>query len=148
MASRKDFSSWLGGQTPQEGSREAALRRYHIPEQGPGSPAPLGRRVIALIIDWLVASGIAWLLFNGHALGQLGVFVGVTIILVATLGHTIGHRLCGIRVRTEHTANGYVGFAAAIIRTLLLSLVIPAVVWDSSGRGLHDMAARTFIVRR
>jgi hypothetical protein len=36
---------------------------------------------------------------------------------------------------------------AGVVRTVLLCLVLPAVVWDSSGRGLHDVAAGTVIVR-
>jgi len=40
-----------------------------------------------------------------------------------------------------------VGFIKAAIRTLMLLLVIPAVVWDSEGRGLHDRAAGTRLVR-
>jgi len=37
---------------------------------------------------------------------------------------------------------------AALVRTLLLGLVIPAVVTDDDGRGLHDRAAGTVVVRR
>ncbi len=40
------------------------------------------------------------------------------------------------------------GLLAGAVRTGLLCLVIPAVVWDKDGRGLHDLAARTAIVRR
>jgi hypothetical protein len=36
----------------------------------------------------------------------------------------------------------------AAVRTALLLLVIPAVVWDADGRGLHDRVAGTAIVRR
>ena len=32
------------------------------------------------------------------------------------------------------------------MRTVLLFLVIPAVVWDRDGRGLHDKIAHTVIV--
>ncbi|MCU1514874.1 MAG: hypothetical protein JWO10_1964, partial [Microbacteriaceae bacterium] len=34
------------------------------------------------------------------------------------------------------------------LRTVLLSLVIPAVIWDLDQRGLHDKAAGTVLVRR
>ncbi|PZP04804.1 MAG: RDD family protein, partial [Dermacoccus nishinomiyaensis] len=36
---------------------------------------------------------------------------------------------------------------AGAVRTVLLCLAIPAVVTDSSGRGLHDKLAGTVIVR-
>jgi hypothetical protein len=34
-----------------------------------------------------------------------------------------------------------------IVRTLLLIVVIPAVVWDADQRGLHDKAAGTVLIR-
>ena len=40
------------------------------------------------------------------------------------------------------------GPGAALLRTGLLCLVIPAVIWDASGRGMHDVAAGTVILRR
>jgi uncharacterized RDD family membrane protein YckC len=33
------------------------------------------------------------------------------------------------------------------VRTVLLCLVIPAFIWDRDGRGLHDKAAGTVVVR-
>jgi len=35
----------------------------------------------------------------------------------------------------------------AIVRTLLLFLLVPAVIWDRDGRGLHDRASGTAVVR-
>ena len=40
------------------------------------------------------------------------------------------------------------GLLSALVRTALLCLVVPAVVWDADGRGLHDRVAGTAIVRR
>ena len=40
------------------------------------------------------------------------------------------------------------GLLRAAARTALLLLVVPAVVQDGDGRGLHDRAAGTVIVRR
>ena len=39
------------------------------------------------------------------------------------------------------------GPLAALVRTLLLCLVIPAVIFDPDQRGLHDKAAKTVLVR-
>jgi len=33
------------------------------------------------------------------------------------------------------------------LRTLLICLVIPAVIWDRDGRGLQDRAAGTVVVK-
>jgi uncharacterized RDD family membrane protein YckC len=34
-----------------------------------------------------------------------------------------------------------------LVRTVLLCLFLPAMFWDKDGRGLHDKAAGTVIVR-
>lgn len=121
--------------------------RLGLPADGSGSMARLGRRVPALMIDWFAALAISWLLFDGDQWATLGVFAVENLVLVSTLGYTVGHRLLGIGVR-RLDGRRPVGLASAFVRTALLCLVIPAVVWDGDGRGLHDRAAGTVIVRR
>ena len=43
---------------------------------------------------------------------------------------------------------GWAGPLPALVRTALLCLVLPAVVYDRDQRGLHDRAAATVLVRR
>jgi uncharacterized RDD family membrane protein YckC len=38
------------------------------------------------------------------------------------------------------------GLWRAALRTALLLLLVPALVWDRDGRGLHDKAAGTVLV--
>ena len=123
-----------------------------MPEHGPGSVARLGRRAVAILVDWLVSNVIA-VGFLHHRLGEgglgsfkpLAVFVLMNLLLVGTLGSTIGHRLLGMRVVRLDGANA--GPILAVIRTALLVLVIPAVIWDRDSRGLHDKLAGTVLVR-
>ena len=35
----------------------------------------------------------------------------------------------------------------AVLRTFLLLLLVPAVIWDQDGRGLHDRLTDTAVVR-
>jgi hypothetical protein len=165
---REDIGSWLEG-GPRDPSGGPA--RPLLPPTGPGSSAPVGRRVLALLIDWGLASVIGYAFFDYHPLAVLGVFAASTALLVSMLGHTIGHRLLGIQVvrvqdveralrlardaRRRASEDREVevpwllpGFLLGVTRTVLLCLVVPAVVWDSSGRGLHDVAVGTAIVRR
>lgn len=107
--------------------------------------APLGRRVLALAIDWAIAMAISAGFLDNHALATLAVFAVMTWLLLATRGATIGHTVLGLRVRNAD--GGAAGPLQALIRTVSLCLVIPAVVWGLDGRGLHDVWARTAIVR-
>lgn len=155
MAAREDLGSWLEGAPSGDGDARAAGRhRLGLPATGPGSLARLDRRVGALAVDWLLCVLISTAFFDGDPMVTLGLFAVENLLLVGTLGHTIGHRLLGIRVRRTPPraagapAAGPVGLARAGLRTVLLCLVIPAVVWDGDGRGMHDRAAGTVLVRR
>jgi uncharacterized RDD family membrane protein YckC len=123
-----------------------------MPERGPGSVARFGRRLVAIFVDWFLCDVIA-AGFMSYRLGQGGlgpfkpltVFVLMNVLLVGTLGCTIGHRLLGIRVvRVDGVSPGPF---LAVIRTILLAVAIPAVIWDRDTRGLHDKIAGTITVR-
>jgi uncharacterized RDD family membrane protein YckC len=133
--------------------------RLGLPEDGPGSVASWGRRVLALLIDWLVAGLIAsvltgrpmWAGGSNFGLMHSTVFFATSAILAGLAGATIGHRLCGLRVMAVGRGTAYTGqpgLLAGVIRTLLICLVIPAAVFDRDRRGLHDLAAKTVVVRR
>jgi len=123
-----------------------------MPDRGTGSVARLGRRVVAILADWVVCNIIA-IGFLGYRLGvgglssfkPLAVFVVMNLLLVGTLGSTLGHRLLGLRVVRLGGAGA--GPFAALVRTALLALVIPAVIWDRDSRGFHDKLAGTVLVR-
>lgn len=90
---------------------------------------------------------VGYLLFDGAPMATLGIFAVENLVLVSTVGSTVGHRVLGLRVRTEGREALMIGFLAGAIRTVLLVLVVPAAIWDQDGRGMHDKAARTIIVR-
>jgi len=161
MPSREDFGSWMSGGDVPTGETPGGRDSLGLPHSGPGSRARLGRRVVALAVDYAIATAIAVLIFRPRAEGyfemiselpawsQLLVFGAMNLILVGSIGSTIGHRFLGMQVRPlGDPGRDFVGFGRAAVRTVLLCLVIPAVVWDSDGRGLHDKAAGTVIVRR
>lgn len=108
----------------------------------------MGRRVGALVVDWAVCLLISFALFDSSSMATLGIFAVENLLLVSTIGYTIGHRLFGLQVRPEVPGITYIGFLRGAIRSVLLCLVIPAAIWDADGRGMHDKAARTVIVRR
>jgi uncharacterized RDD family membrane protein YckC len=114
------------------------------PQSGPGSVAGIGRRLVAVSIDWAMCLLIADA-FIGTAQAAILVFLPVQALLVGTAGGSLGHRLFGMRVET--TTGAHPGLGRASVRALLLSLVLPALIWDHSRRGLHDRAAGTVLVR-
>jgi uncharacterized RDD family membrane protein YckC len=152
-------SSAQSGAGPTEEFRYPG-NRLGLPADGPGSVGGWGRRVLALFVDWLIAGLIAsaitskplWAGGNDLNTAQLVVFFAMSAVLTGLAGATIGHRLFGLRViRTQPGGTGYsaqVGLLGGAIRTFLICLVLPAVVYDRDRRGLHDRAAGTVVVRR
>jgi hypothetical protein len=51
-------------------------------------------------------------------------------------------------MRVVPVAGGYLGPWRPFARTALLCLVIPAVIWDTDQRGMHDRLVGTVLVRR
>jgi hypothetical protein len=119
-------------------------KRYGLPRQGPRSIAGMGRRLLALVIDWLLCMVIAiWFLHSQF--WTIVVFAVEVCVLTALTGTTVGKRLCGIRV--VRTNGGLVGFRWAAVRTLLLLTVVLPLLTDFDRRGIHDRAADTMVVR-
>jgi uncharacterized RDD family membrane protein YckC len=123
--------------------------RLGLPEEGPRSIARFGRRLAALVIDWAIANVIALLAgpyaSNEQSWTTLGVFALMQVLFIPTIGGSLGHRALGLRVVSLDGT--WVGLWRPIIRTVLLVFVIPAVIFDSDQRGLHDRAAGTVLIR-
>ncbi|WP_458778855.1 RDD family protein [Arthrobacter sp. D3-16] len=145
MVDRKDIGSWLTG-PDTSGISKYPGERLGLPESGSGSIARAGRRIIALMIDWGIALLISNFAFGGDAWATLAIFAVEQILLVGTLGYSIGHRITGIHVVAA--GGGAPGPLAALVRSLLLCLVVPAVIFDPDHRGLHDKAMNTLLVVR
>jgi uncharacterized RDD family membrane protein YckC len=148
------LGSWIDG--PRAAAEKMGAdfgyrgERLGLPEEGPGAIAPLGRRVGALVVDgWLCALIAYGLLAHGDAghanLWTTPVFFIMSVVLLATAGSTVGKRLFGLRV--VRLDGGRASLLQAAGRSFLLALVVPALVWDRDGRGLHDKALGTVEVR-
>lgn len=145
MVDRKDIGSWLSG-PDTSGISKYPGERLGLPESGPGSIARAGRRIVAIMVDWGIAMLISNAAFGGDSWATLAVFAAEQMLLVGTLGYSIGHRLVGIHV--VRLGGGPAGPLAGAVRAVLLCLVIPAVIFDPDHRGLHDKAMNTILVRR
>jgi len=119
-------------------------QRFGLPERGPGSVASMPRRLLALLIDWLLSMLIAYWLTHSQ-FWTIVVFAIEVYVLTATTGFTVGKRLVGIR--TVRTNGGLVGFRWALLRTAILLTVVPPLLTDRDLRGLHDRASDTIVIR-
>lgn len=122
-----------------------------MPAAGEPEDATLLRRVVAVIIDWLLCQLIAIGLLGvdvpaqgASAFVPLGVFALENLLLVTLVGSTIGHRILGLQVWQVRPGTFPL---QVLVRTALLCLFVPAVLSGKDGRGLHDVAAGTRIVR-
>ena len=114
----------------------------------------MGRRIAALFIDWLIAYGLAAL---AMALGLVSMPMLSTAVLiiwfilgaasVRLFGFTPGQFALGlVVVPVDNTL--HVGLGHALVRGILISLVVPALITDTYLRGLQDRLTHTAVVRR
>ncbi|MFB7932097.1 MULTISPECIES: RDD family protein [Streptomyces] len=154
MDNRQALGSWLSG--PRAAAEEAGVdfgyrgEQLGLPEEGSGSIARPGRRLGALAVDWglslLIAYGLITQSYNEAAqIWAPLILFALMVLTVGTVGFTPGKRLLGLRVLALDT--GRVSPWRALLRTVLLFLAIPALIWDRDGRGLHDRMAGTVEVR-
>ena len=154
MVDRKDVGSWLEGPNAQRPDADTDYpgRRLGMTQTGPGSLGRFGSRLVALLVDWVLCQLIAYA-FTGSGFGQgqsgswwpLLIFGVENVVLLSTLGSTFGQRLLGLRLLS--LTGERATFVQVLIRTVLLCLAIPALIWDRDQRGLHDKVAKTVLVR-
>lgn len=119
-----------------------------LPAEGPGSLASFGARANAFLVDCLAAALVAALFTapelprNWSLLSFAVLYVGGTTLA----GQTLGMRLIGLRLARADRP-GRIGPIAAVLRTVLVMLVVPALVRDADGRGWHDRVTGTAVVR-
>ncbi|BBX96935.1 RDD family protein [Mycobacterium lacus] len=125
-----------------------------LPQTGPGSLASMVRRLLALLIDWLIAYGLALLALAFGVVSKptlptvvLAIWLVLGLVAVRLFGFTPGQLVLGIQVVS---VNGRlpVGIGRLTARGLLIGLVVPPLFVDSDGRGLQDRLTGTAVVRR
>jgi uncharacterized RDD family membrane protein YckC len=129
----------------QERARGAGLG---LPAKGPGSLAGFGRRAVAFLVDAIVAALVAGLvtapqLPRNWSLLSFGL---ITVVFLLITGQTPGMRLLGLRLAHPRAGERLTPWRA-VVRTALLMLLLPALVVDADGRGLHDRLTDTAVVR-
>jgi len=104
-----------------------------------------GRRLLGVTLDWGLAVAASVIFFDYNPVATSVIFVLLQLIFIPTLGGSIGHRIVGLRV--VPVMSGWVGPWRGLVRSVLLGIVLPALVWDSDQRGFHDKIAGTVLIR-
>ncbi|MCF6745541.1 RDD family protein [Blastococcus sp. KM273128] len=132
------------GQPSQAPARGASLG---LPSSGPGSLAPFTRRVGGYLVDALASALIAWAFTAPAGPGNwsLLVFGVLTVVTLVLFGQTPGHKVLGMRL-AHPTPHARLAPWRAVVRTALLVLLVPALLVDGDGRGLHDRLTGTAVV--
>jgi uncharacterized RDD family membrane protein YckC len=151
---RQDVGSWLSGPgsvLPSE--QDFRGQRLGLPERGAGSLSGVGRRVVALLVDWLACLLLVRLFLPGidygtaaSSLATLGFFLAELTLFTWVAGASFGQRLLGLAV--VRLDGGSVGLPRAFARSVQICLLVPPMVWDRDSRGLHDRSLGTAVVLR
>ncbi len=125
-----------------------------LPQSGPGSLASMGRRLVALLIDWLISYGLALLALGVGAISKMTLSTAILVIwfllgvvAVRLFGFTPGQLALSLQV-VAVDGRAPIGLGRLAVRGLLIALVVPALFADSDGRGLQDRVTGTAVVRR
>jgi uncharacterized RDD family membrane protein YckC len=139
---RKDLGAWLDGAPQEEGYVKGSS--LGLPADGPGSVAPFWRRPVSLLLDWGLCMLVSAFVFSGDALANLVLFVAVNVLFLSLFGATPGQ--FALRVRVLPVSGRSPMVLRAVVRTALMLLLLPAVVWNRDAQPLHDVAAGTAVV--
>lgn len=123
--------------------------RLGLPETGRRSIARLPRRIVGIVVDWALATLLSLAFFSTgewqtDGFVTLAIFAALQIVFLLVVNGSIGHLIVGIRL--VPIRGGRLAFWQPFVRTALLCLGIPALLWDADQRGLHDRAAATLLV--
>lgn len=152
-------SVWLEGpQVPGQYEDPMDLSPYPgkllgLPESGAGSIASLAPRLMALLIDWMLSWGIAALVVSqtdalgGTSTVTMMVWIVLRIITVWLFAQSPGHAIVGIGVARVDDPEKRVGLLRAVVRAILTVFLFPPIIQDTDGRGMHDRATGTAVIR-
>jgi len=110
-----------------------------------------GRRMLGVLIDWLMSYAIAIGFFVEFGESSMGavvflVFTAQYLIFTALGGATPGHRIMGLKI--VRFSDGHMPTPIqALIRTGLLVIILTAITFDHNGRGINERLSNTVLVK-
>ena len=110
-----------------------------------------GRRMLGVLIDWLMSYAIAIGFFVEFGESSMGavvflVFTAQYLIFAALGGATPGHRIMGLKI--VRFSDGHMPTPIqALMRTGLLVIILTAITFDQNGRGINERLSNTVLVK-
>jgi len=113
------------------------------------------RRFAALAVDWAACTLVVVFVLGPARWSDdplagfyaTGLFVLESALFTALLGGSFGKLATRLRVIREDGTSRPIELIPALLRSILIALVVPPLVFRPDGRGLHDMAVKTRTVR-
>jgi uncharacterized RDD family membrane protein YckC len=114
----------------------------------------MGRRLAALLVDWLISYGLALLALSVGVISKTTLSTAILVIwfllgvmAVRLYGFTPGQLALRLQV-VAVDGRAPIGLGRLAVRGLLIAMVVPPLFTDSDGRGLHDRVTGTAVARR
>ena len=111
------------------------------------------KRILALIFDWGAAILVVQVIPNGpdygtqsNSLLTLIVFATEVTLFTWMMGSSFGQRIVGLRV-IDFYSDSNLTCVQSVFRTFLIVVLVPPLLADAEGRGLHDRLAKTKIIK-
>jgi uncharacterized RDD family membrane protein YckC len=119
-----------------------------VPET-PLESASWAHRLVALMVDWIASSLVVVVLLGPRGWSEsayaglyvLAVFALENAVFTSLVGGSFGQMATRIRVVRVDGSLRPIAPLQALLRSVLICLVIPPLVFKPDGRGLHDLVA-------
>ncbi len=116
--------------------------------------ATWSRRFLALLIDWAVSSFVVVAIIGPTQWSDdpyagfytMGIYIVESAFFTALAGGSFGKLLTRLRVVRYDGTYRPLELLPAFLRSVLIALVIPPLVFRHDGRGLHDLAVGSYTV--
>lgn len=130
--------------------------RLGLPPEGSGSVAPFGARAAAMLVDIVASALVSGLIAASldnpsdvdRQITAYAVIFLELLLFVALTGQSLGMRLLDLKVVKLADVTKPPGFVTAFLRTSVLLVTVGlAGFFTRDGRGLHDLAAGSIVLR-
>ncbi|WP_323790952.1 RDD family protein [Nocardioides sp.] len=119
--------------------------------------ASWGRRLLALVVDWVVSTLVVVAFIGTERYAQqggtdtflvLGVYILESAAFTWLLAGSFGKLATGLRVVPADGVWRPIHPLRLLLRQVMVALVIPPLVFRADGRGLHDLTTGTATVTK